>query len=330
MRIHYLVADYDQPSWGTAMLYEHVRLLRELGFDARVVHHRAPFRLTWIDHDVPIAHLDTLADEPSEDDLLVVPELLAAAAARLPWRCRRAVFVQGAFLIPAGLEGAAGYRELGYELALAVLPHVAEIVERHFGLEPELVPPFIAPYFFRDPEEIRARPRSRTILLTVKPGYRAVGLPDYDVFMGLVRRQLDGAGGAGGWRLRELTGLRHAEVAELMAEASFLVSLNSHEAFNSTVPEAMAAGCIPVCYDAFGGRDYLVDGENAFVFPNHHVFPLVEKLLELTRGAAERTGELARMRARGRETAGRFTREATRAALDEAFSRLAHAVARPA
>ncbi|HLE83805.1 MAG TPA: glycosyltransferase, partial [Thermoanaerobaculia bacterium] len=127
-----------------------------------------------------------------------------------------------------------------------------------------------------------------------------------------------------------LAGLRHAEVAELMAEASFLVSLNSHEAFNSTVPEAMAAGCIPVCYDAFGGRDYLIDGENAFVFPNHHVFPLVEKLLELTRGAAERTGELARMRTRGRETAGRFTREATRAALDGAFARLAQAVARSA
>jgi hypothetical protein len=323
MRIHYLVADYDQPSWGTAMLYEHVRLLRELGFDARVVHHRAPFRLTWIDHDVPIAHLDTLADEPSEDDLLIVPELLAAAAARLPWRCRRAVFVQGAFLIPAGLEGAAGYRELGYELALAVLPHVAEIVGRHFGLEPELVPPFIAPYFFRDPEEIRARPRSRTILLTVKPGYRAVGFPDYDIFMDLLGRHLDGAGGAGGWRLRELAGLRHAEVAELMAEASFLVSLNSHEAFNSTVPEAMAAGCIPVCYDAFGGRDYLVDGENAFVFPNHHVFPLAERLLALMADPPERREQLERMRRAARATAGRFTREATGAALERVFRPLA-------
>ena len=327
MRIHYLVADYDQPSWGTAMLYEHVRLLRELGFDARVVHHRSPFRLSWIDHDIPIAHLDAFGEEPGEEDLLVVPETLAAAAARLPWRCRRAVFVQGSFLILSGLEGAAGYTELGYELALAVLPHVGEIVERHFGLGVKVVPPFIAPYFFRDLEEIRARERSRTILLSVKPAYRAVGFPDYDIFVGLLRRHLGPNGRRPGWRLRELAGLRHAEVAELMADASFLVSLNSHEAFNSTVPEAMAAGCIPVCYDAYGGRDYLADGENAFVFPNHHVFPLAEKLLELTDGAPERSADLARMRARARETAGRFTREATRAALEAAFSRFARPVA---
>jgi hypothetical protein len=237
------------------------------------------------------------------------------------------VFVQGSFLILSGLEGAAGYTELGYELALAVLPHVGEIVERHFGLEVEVVPPFIAPYFFRDLEEIRARERSRTILLSVKPAYRAVGFPDYDIFVGLLRRHLGPNGQRPGWRVRELAGLRHAEVAELMADASFLVSLNSHEAFNSTVPEAMAAGCIPVCYDAYGGRDYLADGENAFVFPNHHVFPLAEKLLELTDGAPERSADLARMRARARETAGRFTREATRAALEAAFSRLARPVA---
>jgi hypothetical protein len=43
LRIDYLVPDYETPSWGTALLYEHVRLLRELGHDARVLHLRAPF-----------------------------------------------------------------------------------------------------------------------------------------------------------------------------------------------------------------------------------------------------------------------------------------------
>jgi len=304
------------------MLYEHVRLLLESGFDARVIHERAPFRLSWIDHDdVPVAHLDAPGEPPAPGDLLVVPETLAAASAELPWRCRRVVFVQGSFLIARGLRGARGFAELGFEGALAVLPHVARVVERHFGLAAQVVPPFVAPYFFRSPEEIRSRPRRRTILLAAKPEYRAAGFPDYDLFQALVAPRLERGDG---WRLEELQGLRHAEVAEVMADASFLVNLNSHEAFNSTVPEAMAAGCVPVCYEAFGGQDYLVDGENAFVFPNHYVFPLAEKLLELLDAPRE---ALEPVRLRGRETAGRYTRGATGEALVRAFTRLVGAAA---
>lgn len=306
-RIHYLVADYDQPSWGTALLYEHVAILRDLGFDARVLHERSPFRLGWLDHDVPVAHLDALDGEPWERDLLVVPETLAAAAARLPWRCRRIVFVQNSFVVARGLAGAAGYPELGFEAAFAVLPHVARVVEEHFGLAAEVVPPFVAPYFFRDPEE--ERERSRTVLLTVKPEHRQVGFPDYDLFTRIVGRRLRG------WRLVELQGLRHEEVARVMADATFLVNLNTHEAFNSTVPEAMAAGCVPLCYDAFGGQDFLTDGENAFVFPNHHVFPLIGRLLALLAAGAA-APELERMRRAGRRTAERYTRAATRTALE--------------
>lgn len=316
-RIHYLIPDYDQPSWGTALLYEHVRMLGEMGFDARGIHQRAPFRLGWMDHDVPIVHLDTLEETPADHDLLVVPEVLAATAAELPWRCRRIVFVQGSFLIARGLDGAGGYDEMGFEAALAVLPHVARIVEEHFGLPATVVPPFVAPYFFLGPEEIRARGRSRTILLAVKPEYRRAGFPDYDLFTTLLRRRLDRGDG---WRLLELSGLQHTEVARLMADAAFLVNLNSHEAFNSTVPEAMAAGCVPLCYDAFGGRDFLSDGENAFVFPNHYVYPLTEKLLELMDRAGPH--DLEAMRLQGRETAGRFTREGTHSALERAVARL--------
>jgi hypothetical protein len=329
-RIDYLVPDYERPSWGIALLYEHVRLLRELGHDARVLHHHAPFRVRWLERlAVPVAHLDALDREPSIGDLVVVPEVIAAQAARLPYPWRRIVFVQGSFLIPGGLEGAADYRVLGYERALAVLPHVAAVVERHFGVSASVVPPFVAPYFLRDGAEIARGERRRIVLFVMKPEYRRVGFPDYDIFMRLTRERFaDRAGRAArdsGWRLVELDGsLSHALVAELMAEASFLVNLNSHEAFNTTVPEAMAAGCIPICYDAFGGRDFLVDGENAFVFPNHHVYPLVEKTLALTADCAD-DAMLRPMRLRARDSAARYDMAGTRDALAQVFGRLSAA-----
>ena len=269
---------------------------------------------------MPVAHLDALDREPSSTDLVVVPEVIAAQAARLPFAWRRVVFVQGSFLIPGGLDGAADYRGLGYERALAVLPHVATVVERHFGVGADVVPPFIAPYFFRDAAAIREQPRRRIVLFVMKPEYRRVGFPDYDIFMLLARERFADRAGRGPHRRRLATGRarRHA-VARPGGRAdgggSFLVNLNSHEAFNTTVPEAMAAGCIPICYDAFGGHDFLVDGENAFVFPNHHVYPLVEKTLAVTGDGAE-DGTLLAMRLRARDSAGRYDVARTRDALE--------------
>lgn len=315
--IFYLVADHPEPSWGTGMLYEHVRLLREQGRDACVLHHQAPYRPEWRELEVPVRYLDDPGFAPTASDVVVVPEVLAADAAvpRYPWR--RVIFVQGSFLILSGMGGAIDYRALGYEAAMAVLPHVAHVVERHFGLKAEIVPPFIAPYFFTP----SVLPRLPRVLLAVKEGYRLAGLPDGEIAATLLAREV---AARPGWSLVPLAGWSHREVAELMQTSMFLVNVNSHEAFNTTVPEAMAAGCIPLCYEAGGGRDFLRDGENAVVFANQEVYALVERVCELMdrvdRG--EEAG-LAALRAGGECTAATFRPEATARALAAFFSTLA-------
>lgn len=311
--IHYLIADHPEPSWGTGMLYEHVRLLRELGHDACVVHHRSPYRPAWRELEVPVRYLDEPGFAVSSSDVVVVPEVLAGSeAVRLhPWR--RVVFVQGSFLVVAGLNGFPDYPAAGYEAAMAVLPHVAHVVERHFGLPAEVVPPFVAPYFFEE----QPVPRERRVLLAVKEGYRLAGVPDGAIADLLLEREI---AKRPDWSLVRLTGMTHREVARLMQASLFLVNVNSHEAFNTTVPEAMAAGCIPVCYEAGGGRDFLRDGENAVVFHNQQVYALVERVCELMDG--DEGPLLERLRAGGRATAASFRPEITARALERFFSRI--------
>jgi len=311
--IYYLIADHPEPSWGTGMLYEHVRLLRELGHEASALHHHAPYRPSWRELEVPVRYLDEPGFAPTAADVVVVPEVLAASAAvpRHPWR--RVVFVQGSFLIVRGMGGAIDYAALGYEKAMAVLPHVARVVERHFGLRPEVVPPFVAPYFFA----ARPRPRQTRVLLVVKEGYRLAGIADDEIAGALLDREL---ARRPGWSLVRVQGLNHREVAELMQTSMLLVNVNSLEAFNTTVPEAMAAGCIPICYEAVGGRDFLRDGENAVVFPNHEVYALVERVCELVDQCAEQETWLARLRAGGEATAAAFRPERTVQALARFFS----------
>jgi hypothetical protein len=313
--IFYLVPDHPQPSWGNGMLYEHVRLLRALGHDACALQQRAPFRPDWLEVEVPLRYLDEPGFAPAPADVVVVPEVQAAGevARRYPWR--RVVFVQGSFLILSGTGGALDYRALGYEAAMAVLPHAARIVERHFGLAAGLVPPFVAPYFF----EPASRPRERRILLVVKDGYRQAGYLDHEIAGTLLAREV---ARRAGWSLLPLRGFTHRAVAELMRTSTFLVNVNSLESFNTTVPEAMAAGCVPICYEAVGGHDFLRDGDNAIVFPTHHVYALVERVAELVASYDEHEPQWARLRAGGGRTAASFTPEATARALDAFFASL--------
>ena len=100
-----------------------------------------------------------------------------------------------------------------------------------------------------------------------------------------------------------------------MQTSAFFINVNSLEGFNTTVPEAMAAGCIPICYDAFGGRDFLRDGHNAYVFPNHYAYPLLDKLFDLMDRYDQMQEELARMRMHAYATACQYTADHTEQAL---------------
>lgn len=314
-RIFYRVPDHSAPSWGVGLLYEHVRLLREEGFEAFVVHGKAGFRINWLQLDGEILYRDSGALPAGDEDILVVPEVLASDEAAQPFPGRRWVFVQGSFLIPEGLGAARSFRELGYETALAVLPHVADVLETHFTVRAEVVPPFVHPMFFVGPEASRHEMREKRIVIAVKEPYRSPFLPDLEIVKDLILGGIVGRG----WTVEMLEGRSHEETAEVLSRSAVLVCLNTHEAFNTVVPEAMAAGCLVACYEAYGGRDFLRDGENARVFPNHHAWELGEAVIDLAdRWDRDREG-LDALRRAARLTAENFPREATRRALVSVF-----------
>jgi glycosyltransferase involved in cell wall biosynthesis len=300
------------------MLYTHVRLLRAHGIEAFVLHQKPRFRLHWLDIDAPRAYRGTATFKTGPEDVLVIPELFAADADILGLVGRRIVFVQASSFISSGLSEAQNYRQLGYEMAIAVMPHVREVVEKHYGVPAQVIPPCVAPYFFVD----RARldqPRQRQVALIPKAGCR-----DFPIVRQMLRdgaRDLD-------WRVVELENKTHREVARVLRQSDFHVNVNCHESFNATVPEAMASGCIPICYEAFGGRDYLKNGTNAYVFPTHHAYPLIEWTLRLMTSYDNRKRELSKIRRGALATAHRYSEARTERALLNCFAALARRRAR--
>ena len=313
-RIFYYTPDHNVPSWGIGMLYTHVRLLRSSGIPAFVLHDRYPFRPHWLQMNVSREYLDRRSFQPRPRDIVVIPEIVADGAHVRAYSkkrflnigCRRVVFVQGSSLIMAGLGSAQNYRELGYEGAIAVMPHIQAILERHFSTSAAVVPPCVAPYFLADRLQISSSHRKRQIVLVPK-----MGCEDYEMMASFLRSRLPGLG----WRLIELKDKSHRQVARVMQESAFHLNVNCQESFNATVPEAMAAGCIPICYEAFGGRDFLEDGKNAYVFPNHHIFPLLERTLELVQRYDRMQSQLTAIRRAGWATARRFSERQTMKAL---------------
>ena len=300
--IYYLTPDSGVPSWGIGLLYKHVEILRNAGVQASVLHHSSGFSIHWLESRVPIAYLDDPSLEIGPDDVLVVPEVLADEGSMIGGSCRRVVFVQGSYLILKPFDEAISYRDLGYDAAVAVLPHVKEVLERHFDIEATVVPPFIAPYFFLD-ELSGKRARQRRILMFPKPGYREAGFLDYEIVRKLLQRACLRNPP---WEFMEVMGRPHQKVASLMQDSEFLVSVNCLEAFNTTVPEAMAAGCLPICYEGFGGQDFLAENVNAFVFQNNHVYGLVDTVEKLLEGFGRDTQRLAEMRTKAYQTAVRY------------------------
>lgn len=72
------------------------------------------------------------------------------------------------------------------------------------------------------------------------------------------------------------------------------------------VPEVNTAGCIPVSYEAYGGKDDLEDGKNAYVFPNNYIYQPADRLFELIDTSGEVQDELSAIRANGYETASHY------------------------
>jgi len=329
--IYYLAPDFDIPSWGNGVLYDHVDLLNQNGIEAAIIHHKTPFRYSWFESSTKIVYLDDPSLHIKENDYLIVPEVNVVDNIPQGIKCRKILFVQNVFIILTRLDKAYNFNELGYERCIVTMPHMKTVVESNYGVQSTIIPVAVAPYFFIDKKELN-KERSKSILLFPKNIYKQLGQIDYDILikildrrfakntkklLGIISRQDKSK-----WHMTEMKDKTHREVANIMKESSFFVCVNTLEGFNVAVPEAMAAGCIPVCYDAYGGIDYLKNKQNAYVFENNYIYPLLEKLFYLMDNYDNMQDELLKIRENGYETALLYTKKQMQESLLEFYTKI--------
>jgi glycosyltransferase involved in cell wall biosynthesis len=315
MQVYYYAPENDGPSWGVGMIYYHVWLLNKNGIKAHVLHNKRPFKITWLRLDVPIQYLNDRNLNIQRSDYLIIPEVLADKSDLHGFNCKKIVFVQNAFYIYEGLARGKSYKELGFETIFYYMPHLKKILNFITDIPLYETPPFIAPYYFS--EKINFN-RKKHILL-----YPKFHNKEYDILKRLIvdklsirkKKLITKLFNSDEWEIRELKNKKHHEVPDEMRQAMFFISINNTEAFNSSVPEAMACGCINVCYEGVGPADFLVNDENAFVFPNTRIYEMAEKIIRLVNNYEEEEASLNTMRLKALETAKNYQIDTTEQSL---------------
>ena len=306
MKLFYLTPDNERPSWGIGVIYHHVKALCELGYDATVLHQVAGFKLPWLDADVPICYADGLTKTSiTQNDILVVPEVMTQHPLVKSTPAKKVLFLQAGGFLFDGIPLDVTHKSMGFSLVMVIMPHLVPIVERFVGLPVVMVSPMVADYFYQGSISTQ---RERSIVM-----YPKFAQTDFSIVNGLLRRKtgsnrLRKALGFD-WRIKLLEGLSHRQVAEVFGKATFFISLNTFEALNTSVVEAMARGCIVFCYEGFGPRDFLEDGTNAFVFGNNEPYRLVEKLYDVLDHPQKYANQLKEMQQNALATAQKYTYE---------------------
>jgi hypothetical protein len=200
------------PTAGVATIYEHVKILRELGFNAQILHDKNDYRLKGDEEGMGIA--DWLGEEYAElphisiesqqlqvgpQDFVIIPEAFASIMKQtVNFPCKRIVFLQSYEYIFEMLEIGENWNAFGINEVITTNDNLKKYVESVFrNLVTEVIPIGI-PDYFKNSEKpkmptvaISARDK-REILKIVKvffqkyPHYRFVTFRDMS---GLPRKE---------------------------------------------------------------------------------------------------------------------------------------------
>ena len=236
-RIVYLSWPATEITGGIKLVFRHVEILREAGFDA-VVATPGGEPPQWLETTAPL--LD-VAQVGQEDDVLAFPENHAGLLRDFAERPnRKVVFCQNPFMVFRGLGGKRDYREFGVSAILAVGNLAAEFCRRRFpGLPLRTVPVMVDPAVFHFQAnkklQIALAPRKRPMEAAFVQDFFRATHPEWRAIPWI-----------------EISGRAEKEVAALLKDSAVYLSLCRFEAVPLSIMEAFACGCVVAGFTGTG------------------------------------------------------------------------------
>lgn len=312
-KICYFCPDFSPPSAGTRRLYRHVHHLNCLGYDAKVVHQKKGFHLTWHGYRVPMLWIE---DQPGfgKDDVLVFPEgmsTLMRETRRFP--CTRIAIALNWAYIYSNLPKGENWCDYGISHVITPSQVIKDFLEWSMGIKVTLIANHVDLYKFT------YRPDKKLPKISYMSRKDLSGEILRTIF-----EKKEGRHQKFQWvRLHDMTENRYA--AELTTSVVFLAT-SPQEGMPTSVLEAMAAGCLVLGFSGVGGNDYMVgDGphQNCILIENGNYPAMGKKLEDVLKILGDDPTAFHRVIEKGLETAQRFSHSEEEAnSLDHFYSTL--------
>ena len=153
------------PTAGVATIYEHVKKLRELGFNAQILHDKNDYKLRedengigvaeWLGEEyanLPHISIESQKLQVSASDFVVIPEAFASIMKQtVNFPCKRIVFLQSYEYIFEMLEIGEGWEQFGIRDVITTNENLSKYANSMFrGLTTDIIPIGIPSYFESD------------------------------------------------------------------------------------------------------------------------------------------------------------------------------------
>lgn len=296
--LFFVCPDIPQATGGIKVIYQDVATLRELGFDAQLVHFAPGFKCTWFPHEVPIQYAAQIT--PEMPALFVVPEIfgpnlhqeLVEGGHRLEIAGRPVVvFNQNASYTftrygrPQSPPPDTPYLASNTLGALVVSEHSRAYLEAAFpGLTVRRKRNLINPDVFHADG---GKPGNVVSFMSRKHPEQAMAVLHWLNYRGLLA----------GIKVVNIEGRTEAEVADILRSSSIFMSFGYPEGCPLPPAEALACGCVVVGYAGFGGVEYF-DPRYTYQVPDADLLAFGQQM-ETALGALRRSP--ASFHERGRE-----------------------------
>lgn len=268
--IYYWCPDYSTPVGGVRVMYRHVDVLNENGFEAAILHRRRKFRCTWFENDTKV--LSASKAKISAEDYLVVPENYGSLYVSPAQRPKAAKFFNSLFSgTPAKkvIFNQNTYNTFhGHDFTASNI--------KSLYLDKDIQGVMVVSQDNRDYLHM-AYPglkvfRVHNSIDQKKFAYQAEKKP---IISFMPRKNADHAlqvinmlkfgGHLNEFTVKPIQGCTEKETADILRESLIFLSFGYPEGFSLPPAEAMSCGCIAVGYHGMGGREY---------FKKEHCFPV--------------------------------------------------------
>jgi hypothetical protein len=278
---YFFLPDFDKPSGGVKLTYDHVRCMNQQGFNATIIHQKKDYVPEWLGdyyekdektghfEDAPTIYLDEDKLPINMEDFFFIPEgfpQVMESLAKQNAPCKKIVFCQNWYYVLNALPPGVFWQTYGINDCMSVSNVQSDYLKMIMpGLKVKNVIGHIPDDLFTPPENLEDKQLQIAFIGSRFDG----GAKSHNViktFYALFPyfRFI---------KFAEVKGLNKDDYAKLLRDSTFYVHFDEYSSWGTAPIEAWLSKCLMAGWDGVGGKEFM-STENMWCVPNGDIFRL--------------------------------------------------------